>query len=166
MRSRRCGRGQQLPASSPSSSHPPGQLHDSALLLCELESPVRRGSFSTVLLPNRSPLLEWMALNRNARNFRYSAPASFVPGQLKNASILPVPKIPSPLNLVDYRPISITPVLCRTLERIVDLMSESFCTLLSSTHPHRCHLLINTLSVLLGPPLLCSLLYYRQSVIS
>ena len=100
-----------------------------------------------------------------ARNFRYSAPASFVPRQLKSASILPVPKIPSPLNLVDYSPISITPALCRTLERIVDLLSESSCNLLSSTHPYHCHLLINTLSVLQRPPLLCSLLY-RQSLIS
>ena len=44
---------------------------------------------------------------------------STVPRQWKNASILPVPKIPSPLNHADFRPISITPVLCRTLERIV-----------------------------------------------
>ena len=54
-----------------------------------------------------------------ARLFNRSLATSSVPRQWKNASILPAPKIPSPLNLADFRPISITSILCRTLERIV-----------------------------------------------
>ena len=42
-----------------------------------------------------------------------------VPSQWKRACILPVPKIPVPLSLSDYRPISITPILSRIMERIV-----------------------------------------------
>ena len=39
-----------------------------------------------------------------------SLSSSTVPRQWKAASILPIPKIPSPLSPSDYRPISITPV--------------------------------------------------------
>ena len=45
--------------------------------------------------------------------------SSVVPGQWKSASILPVAKVSVPLSPSDYRPISITPVLSRVLERIV-----------------------------------------------
>jgi len=48
-----------------------------------------------------------------------SLPSSTVPKQWKAVSILPIPKIPSPLSPSDYRPISTTPVLSRLLERIV-----------------------------------------------
>jgi hypothetical protein len=42
-----------------------------------------------------------------------------VPSQWKTAYILPVPKIPVPRSPSDYRPISITPILSRIMERIV-----------------------------------------------
>jgi hypothetical protein len=51
--------------------------------------------------------------------FNLSLSSSVVPKQWKAASILPIPKIPSPQVPADYRPISITPVLSRVLERIV-----------------------------------------------
>ena len=48
-----------------------------------------------------------------------SLSSSVVPQQWKLASILPIPKISTPHVPSDYRPISITPVLSRILERIV-----------------------------------------------
>ena len=51
--------------------------------------------------------------------FKLSLSSSVVPKQWKAASILPIPKITSPHIPADYRPISITPVLSRILERIV-----------------------------------------------
>ena len=48
-----------------------------------------------------------------------SLSASVVPKQWKAACISPIPKISSPLNPSDYRPISVTPVLSRVMERIV-----------------------------------------------
>src|SRR5664279_2190384 len=51
--------------------------------------------------------------------FNLSLASSIVPRQWKAASILPIPKSSTPLQLADYRPISITPVLSRVLERIV-----------------------------------------------
>ena len=50
---------------------------------------------------------------------KLSLSSSIVPMQWKTASILPIPKTISPQNPADYRPISITPVLSRILERIV-----------------------------------------------
>jgi hypothetical protein len=44
---------------------------------------------------------------------------SVVPMQWKRASILPIPKVNTPASPSDFRPISITPVLSRVLERIV-----------------------------------------------
>ena len=44
---------------------------------------------------------------------------SIIPHQWKHAVICPVPKIASPHEESDYRPISITPVLSKLLERIV-----------------------------------------------
>jgi len=51
-----------------------------------------------------------------------------VPRQWKAASILPIPKSSTPLHPADYRPISITSVLSRALERIVvrDFIYPSF----------------------------------------
>ena len=54
-----------------------------------------------------------------ARLFEKSIVTSVVPRQWKYASIRPVPKSSTPVEHSDFRPISITPVLCRTLERIV-----------------------------------------------
>jgi len=51
--------------------------------------------------------------------FNLSLSSSVVPKQWKAASILPIPKIASPHTPADYRPISITPVLSRIMERIV-----------------------------------------------
>ena len=48
-----------------------------------------------------------------------SLSTSTVPRQWKIASILPVPKVTSPVTPSDFRPISITPVLSRMMERIV-----------------------------------------------
>jgi hypothetical protein len=57
-----------------------------------------------------------------------SMSSSVVPKQWKAASILPVAKIPTPLIHSDYRPISITPVLSRLMERVVvtDYIYPSF----------------------------------------
>jgi len=51
--------------------------------------------------------------------FNLSLATSTVPTQWKQASIRPVPKVASPLLLTDFRPISVTPVLTRTMERFV-----------------------------------------------
>ena len=53
---------------------------------------------------------------------------SVVPHQWKAASILPIPKRSAPASPSDYRPISITPVLSRMLERVVvtDYIYPSF----------------------------------------
>ena len=48
-----------------------------------------------------------------------SLSSAVVPQQWKKASILPIPKIPSPQCPSDFRPISITSILSRILERIV-----------------------------------------------
>ena len=49
--------------------------------------------------------------------FNMSLAASYVPWQWKMAAIHPIPtKIPFPS---DFRPISVSPILCRILERIV-----------------------------------------------
>ena len=54
-----------------------------------------------------------------AHLFSKSIATSTVAPQWKDASIRPVPKTVSPQVHSDYRPISITPVLCRTLERVI-----------------------------------------------
>ena len=51
--------------------------------------------------------------------FNLSLATSFVPHQWKQVSICPVNKIPAPKTHSDFRPISITPVLTRLIERIV-----------------------------------------------
>ena len=51
--------------------------------------------------------------------FNLSASTSVVPMQWKTASIRPIQKVTSPKVLADFRPISITPVLTRIMERII-----------------------------------------------
>jgi len=51
--------------------------------------------------------------------YNESISTSVVPRQWKSASIRPVPKNSAPVQHSDFRPISITPVLRRTLERVV-----------------------------------------------
>jgi len=51
--------------------------------------------------------------------FNVSISTGTIPRQWKAASISPVPKIPSPASLSDFRPISITSVLSRVMERLV-----------------------------------------------
>jgi hypothetical protein len=53
----------------------------------------------------------------NVMNF--SLATSTVPMQWRVGSILPIPKITKPLTPADYRPITITPILSRILERII-----------------------------------------------
>jgi hypothetical protein len=54
-----------------------------------------------------------------ARLFNLSVANSVVPSQWKQAYIQPVPKVLQPTQHSDYRPISITPVLTRIIERTV-----------------------------------------------
>ena len=51
--------------------------------------------------------------------FNYSLSTSTVPHQWKQAWIRPVPKVSDPTQHADFRPISITPVLTRIMERTV-----------------------------------------------
>jgi len=51
--------------------------------------------------------------------FQRSLSSSFVPTQWLTAVITPVPKIPAPLSIADYRPLSQTPLLSRLFERLV-----------------------------------------------
>ena len=44
---------------------------------------------------------------------------SKVPTQWKSASITPVPEVPAAVNCSDFRPISITPVLSRIMEKLI-----------------------------------------------
>ena len=62
-----------------------------------------------------------------------SLTTSIVPTQWKTASILPVPKVVTPQGAADYRPISITSVLSRTLERIV--VRDYIYPSIQCTHP-------------------------------
>jgi Reverse transcriptase (RNA-dependent DNA polymerase) len=54
-----------------------------------------------------------------ARLFNISLYVSFVPHQWKQARIHPVPKVSAPTQPADYRPISITPIITRVMERMV-----------------------------------------------
>ena len=51
--------------------------------------------------------------------FNSSLASSYTPPQWRSSCITPVPKNARPQHEVDFRPISITPVLCRLLEKIV-----------------------------------------------
>ena len=53
------------------------------------------------------------------RLFNCSITTSTVPSQWKAAYISPVPKVSTPLSHSDYRPISITPILSRIIEKLV-----------------------------------------------
>ena len=44
---------------------------------------------------------------------------SYVPSQWKVSTITPVPKISHPSEATDFRPISVTPILCRLLEKFI-----------------------------------------------
>ena len=54
-----------------------------------------------------------------ARLFHQSLATGVVPHQWKTAVLKPIPKTAAPTQPSDYRPISITPVLSRSLQRIV-----------------------------------------------
>ena len=54
-----------------------------------------------------------------AHLFNRSIKESYVPNQFKLACITPVPKIPQPVGCSDYRPISITPILSRVMEKLL-----------------------------------------------
>ena len=54
-----------------------------------------------------------------AHLFRLSLAQSFVPDQWKSSVITPVPKIAKPKTCSDFRPISVTPILSRILEKLV-----------------------------------------------
>jgi len=51
--------------------------------------------------------------------FNKSFQTGTVPVDWLTAVFTPVPKIPHPTGLTDYRPISVTPILCRVAEKIV-----------------------------------------------
>ena len=54
-----------------------------------------------------------------ANLFNMSLATSTVPHQWKEARIRPVPKVSAPKEHADYRPISVTPIMCRLMERTV-----------------------------------------------
>ena len=51
--------------------------------------------------------------------FNKSFQTGTVPVDWLTAVVTPVPKIPRPTGLTDYRPISVTPILCCVAEKIV-----------------------------------------------
>ena len=51
--------------------------------------------------------------------FNLSLSTSIVPFQWKEACIRPIPKIPSPRQPADFRPISVTPILTRLMARAI-----------------------------------------------
>ena len=51
--------------------------------------------------------------------YRLSKGESKVPTQWKSACITPVPEVPAAVNCSDFRPISITPVLSRIMEKLI-----------------------------------------------
>ena len=61
---------------------------------------------------------------------------SFVPSQWKNSSITPVPETSRPIEFSDYRPISVTSILARILERFI--VKLFFYPILN--HPNYSHL--------------------------
>ena len=44
-----------------------------------------------------------------------------IPSTWKSSTIIPVPKVAKPLELNDYRPVALTPILCKCLEKIVKM---------------------------------------------
>jgi hypothetical protein len=69
-----------------------------------------------------------------AHLFNTSLTQSIVPTQWKAAVIHPIPKVPAPKVLSDMRPISVLPILSRTLERLVvhNYLNPAFCNLPNS----------------------------------
>lgn len=47
----------------------------------------------------------------------YTFQSGEVPSTSLTAIVTPVPKVPNPLSLIDFRPISVTPILSRLAER-------------------------------------------------
>ena len=74
-----------------------------------------------------------------ARLFNKSIAISVVPLQWKRAYICTVPKNTTPTDHSDFRPISITPVLCRTLERVV--VKRFLCSVPSASHTSKATIL-------------------------
>ena len=66
--------------------------------------------------------------------YRHSLYNSIVPTQWKTSCITPIPKISQPANFSDFRPISITPILSRLLERFV--VSNALYPLLETPDVH------------------------------
>lgn len=65
--------------------------------------------------------------------FNLSLECSVVPTQWKSSYITPIPKIPQPLTCQDYRPISITPILSRIMEKSI-VRSLLYPVLISPDH--------------------------------
>src|SRR5678815_5914518 len=59
------------------------------------------------------------ALSRWSTQQGMSVLFSYVPPQWKTSTITPVPKENHPTEVADYRPISVTPILCRILEKFI-----------------------------------------------
>ena len=51
--------------------------------------------------------------------FNISITHSFIPSNWKTSIITPVPKVPTPSSCSDFRPISVTPILSRLLEKLI-----------------------------------------------
>jgi len=89
---------------------------------------------------------------KSTRLFNLSLATSTIPEQWKQASIRPVLKVRAPSQHADFRPISITPVLTRVMERTV-VQQFLYPTFLTSLLRQTCHLQTSLLSVHLGPQL-------------
>ena len=65
--------------------------------------------------------------------FNLSLGSGIIPSQWKQAIIVPLQKIPNPLSCSDFRPISLTPILSRVLDKIV-VRTFLYPIFLSPTH--------------------------------
>ena len=54
--------------------------------------------------------------------FNISLKNCFIPQQWKIADIVPIPKVPRPKTEKEYRPVCLTSVVCKTLEKIISKM--------------------------------------------
>ena len=70
--------------------------------------------------------------------FNLSLGQSAVPKQWKASSITPVPKTVHPQNSADYRPISITPILARVMEKLI-VRAFLYPVLISADYRHLFH---------------------------
>jgi len=64
-------------------------------------------------------MLVWIIAAIVAYIFNCSFSAGVVPEHWKRSVITPVPKLPKPVSLADFRPISVTPILSRLAEKLV-----------------------------------------------